>query len=104
MGKILIIAEKASVARDIAKVLGVKEKGEGCLIGETYVVSWAIGHLVTLAEPEAYGEIYKKWSLSTLPILPEKMELKAIAKTRPQLKILHQWMNSREIDSLIPML
>lgn len=101
MGKILIIAEKASVARDIAKVLGVKEKGEGCLIGERYVVSWAIGHLVTLAEPENYGEIYKKWSLSTLPILPEKMELKAIQKTRPQLKILHKWMNSKEIDSLI---
>ena len=54
MGKILVIAEKPSVARDIAKVLQAKQKGEGCLIGERYVVSWAVGHLVTLAEPEEY--------------------------------------------------
>ena len=51
MGKILVIAEKPSVARDIAKVLQAKQKGEGCLIGERYVVSWAVGHLVTLVEP-----------------------------------------------------
>ena len=54
MGKTLVIAEKPSVARDIAKTLGVSGKNEGYLTGENYVVSWAIGHLVTLAEPEAY--------------------------------------------------
>lgn len=101
MGKILVIAEKPSVARDIAKVLGVTQKGEGCLMGEAYVVSWAIGHLVSLAEPEEYDEKYKKWNFSTLPILPEEMKLKAIPKTRSQLKVLHHWMHSREIDSLI---
>lgn len=101
MGKILVIAEKPSVARDIAKVLKANQKGDGCLMGENYVVSWAVGHLVTLAEPEEYDEKYKKWNFSTLPILPEEMKLKAIAQTRSQLKILHKWMNSKEIDSLI---
>ena len=101
MGKILVIAEKPSVARDIAKVLKAGQKGDGCLIGEKYIVSWAVGHLVTLAEPEDYDEKYKKWNFSTLPILPDEMKLKAIQQTRSQLKILHHWMNSPEIDSLI---
>lgn len=101
MGKVLVIAEKPSVARDIAKVLKAGQKGDGCLIGEKYVVSWAIGHLVTLAEPEDYDEKYKKWNPALLPILPKEMKLKAVPQTRPQLKILHQWMNSKEIDSII---
>ena len=101
MGKILVIAEKPSVARDIAKVLKANQKGDGCLIGDQYVVSWAVGHLVTLAEPEDYDEKYKKWNFSTLPILPDEMKLKAITQTRSQLKVLHKWMNSPEIDSLI---
>lgn len=101
MGKILVVAEKPSVARDIAKVLKANQKGDGCLIGEKHVVSWAVGHLVTLAEPEDYDEKYKKWNFSTLPILPEEMKLKAIQQTRSQLKVLHKWMNSAEIDSLI---
>ncbi|MBQ2412595.1 MAG: DNA topoisomerase III, partial [Anaerotignum sp.] len=101
MGKILVIAEKPSVARDIAKVLKANQKGDGCLIGDQYVVSWAVGHLVTLAEPEDYDEKYKKWNFSTLPILPDEMKLKAITQTRSQLKVLHKWMNSSEIDSLI---
>ncbi|MCI5678549.1 MAG: DNA topoisomerase III [Bacteroidales bacterium] len=101
MGKILVIAEKPSVARDIAKVLIANQKGDGCLIGEKYIVSWAVGHLVTLAEPEEYDPKYKKWNFSTLPILPEEMKLKAIAQTRSQLKVLHKWMHSKEIDSLI---
>ena len=101
MGKILVIAEKPSVARDIAKVLKAGQKVDGCLIGDKYVVSWAVGHLVTLAEPEDYDEKYKKWNFSALPILPDEMKLKAIRQTRDQLKILHKWMNSPEIDSLI---
>ena len=74
MSKILVIAEKPSVAKDIAHVLGCKQKGEGFLYGENYIVSWAIGHLVTLAEPEDYDERYKKWKRETLPILPEQMK------------------------------
>ena len=72
-----------------------------CIRDRRYVVSWAVGHLVTLAEPEEYDEKYKKWNFSTLPILPEEMQLKAIKQTRDQLKILHSWMHKREIDSLI---
>jgi len=101
MGKTLVIAEKPSVARDIAKTLGVFGKNEGYLTGENYVVSWAIGHLVTLAEPEAYDVKYKKWNFETLPILPDSMKLEAIKKTRSQLKVLHKLMHSREIDEII---
>ncbi len=101
MGKILVIAEKPSVAKDIARVLGCKERKEGFLEGENYIVSWAIGHLVTLADPEDYDEKYKKWKRETLPILPKKMVLKAVKKTQPQLKILKKLMNSKEVDSLI---
>lgn len=101
MGRILVVAEKPSVARDIAKTLGAGQKGDGCLLGEKYVVSWAIGHLVTLAEPEEYGEKFKKWSFASLPIIPDEMELKAIKNTRSQLKVLHKWMNDKEITSII---
>lgn len=101
MGKTLVIAEKPSVARDIAKTLGVSGKNEGYLTGENYVVSWAIGHLATLAEPEAYDVKYKKWNFETLPILPDSMKLEAIKKTRSQLKVLHKLMHSREIDEII---
>ncbi len=101
MGRILVVAEKPSVARDIAKTLGAGQKGGGCLLGEKYVVSWAIGHLVTLAEPEEYGENFKKWSFASLPIIPDEMELKAIKNTRSQLKVLHKWMNDKEITSII---
>lgn len=101
MGKILVIAEKPSVARDIARVLQCKQKGEGFLYGEKYIVCWAIGHLVTLADPEEYDDKYKKWKKETLPILPEQMKLKVIQKTAPQLRILKKLMNSKEVDSLI---
>ncbi len=101
MGRILVVAEKPSVARDIAKTLGAGQKGDGCLLGENYVVSWAIGHLVTLAEPEEYDEKFKKWSFASLPILPEEMQLKAIKNTRSQLKVLHKWMNDKEISSIV---
>lgn len=101
MGKILVIAEKPSVAKDIARVLGCKQKGEGFLAGERYIVSWAIGHLITLAEPENYDIKYKQWKRETLPILPEQMKLKVISKTRSQFKILKSLMNHKEVESLI---
>ena len=68
--KYLVIAEKPSVARDIAKVLKCTKKGDGYLYNDTYIISWAIGHLVTLYEPEQYDEKFKKWDISTLPIIP----------------------------------
>lgn len=101
MSKILVIAEKPSVGRDIARVLGCTKKGEGYLFGEEYIVSWAVGHLTTLCEPEDYDENLKKWNFSVLPIIPEEMKLKAIPATRQQLKVLNSLMNSKDVESII---
>jgi DNA topoisomerase III len=101
MGKILVVAEKPSVARDIAKVLKCTKKGEGCLIGDEYIITWAVGHLITLFEPEEYDIRYKKWRFDTLPIIPEKMRLKPISQTKKQYEIVKILMNSNEVESLI---
>jgi DNA topoisomerase-3 len=101
MGKILVIAEKPSVAQDIAKVLGFNVKGEGCFIGDKYIITWAIGHLITLCEPDEYDPKYKKWSFDTLPIIPEKMKLKPNPKTKKQYDIVKKLMQSDDVDSLI---
>ena len=101
MGKIVVLAEKPSVGRDIARVIGCREKGEGCLIGEKYIVTWAVGHLVTLSEPDEIDDKYKKWSFSTLPILPETIPLKVIPATRSQFSIVKKLINDKETDSLI---
>lgn len=101
MGKILVIAEKPSVARDIANVLGCRQKGNGFIAGDRYIVSWAIGHLVTLCEPEDYDSGLKRWVADSLPIIPSEIRLKALPKTRSQLKILHSLMNSRDTDEII---
>ena len=71
--KSLVIAEKPSVARDIARVLGANQKNGGILEGKNYVVTWALGHLVTLADPEEYDRKYEKWEMATLPMLPKEM-------------------------------
>ena len=101
MGKILVIAEKPSVGRDIARVLGCKGRGDGYLYSDEHVVSWAIGHLVTLCEPEDYDTNNKSWRMDTLPIVPEQMRLKAIESTKTQLIVLKKLMNAKDIDSLI---
>lgn len=101
MGKILVVAEKPSVGRDIGRVLGCREKGDGCVFSDRYVVSWAIGHLVTLCEPEDYDEGYKKWRMEALPIMPETLKTKVYPKTKPQYNILKKLMNAPEVDSII---
>lgn len=101
MGKKLIIAEKPSVARDIAKVLHCGQKGDGYLEGQEYVITWAIGHLVTLYEPEDYNEKLKKWHYQALPILPDEIKIKPYDKTVKQLKIINQLMKRDDVDSLI---
>ncbi|MFV0519656.1 MAG: DNA topoisomerase III [Lachnospirales bacterium] len=101
MSKILIIAEKPSVARDIGKVLGCSRKGDGFIHNDEYVISWAVGHLVTLCEPEDYDKKYSKWNKDTLPIIPKKMELKAVTNTRKQLVVLHKLIKDENIKSLI---
>lgn len=99
--KSLIIAEKPSVARDIAKVLNCTKKGEGYLYNDSYIISWAIGHLVTLCEPEEYDESLKKWTMSSLPIIPNDIKIKAIKNTRKQLKVLNSLINMKEVEQLI---
>ena len=86
MSKTLVLTEKPSVARDIARVLGCKKSGNGCLIGDKYIITWALGHLVTLADPEAYSDKYKSWRMEDLPMLPDKMKLVVIGQTSKQFK------------------
>ena len=97
----LVVAEKPSVARDIARVLGAREKGEGCLVGGGYAVTWALGHLVTLKEPEELDEKYKRWRAQDLPILPERMETKVIKKTRSQFLAVKKLMNDKETKDIV---
>ena len=101
MGKIVVLAEKPSVGRDIARVIGCRERGEGFLTGEKYIVTWAVGHLVTLVEPDELDEKYKKWRFETLPILPEEIPLKVIRGTNKQYQIVKKLINDPDTDSLI---
>ncbi len=97
----LVVAEKPSVARDIARVLKCGERKDGYMQGGDYMVSWALGHLVTLVEPDELDERYKKWRMEDLPIEPENIPTKVIPKTRSQFSVLKKLMNSAEVDSLI---
>lgn len=84
--KALVIAEKPSVARDIARVLHCEKKLDGGMEGRDYIVTWALGHLVTLANPEAYDKKYVKWEMETLPMMPDKMKLVVIPQTGKQFR------------------
>lgn len=101
MGKSLVLAEKPSVAKEIAKVLGCRQKGNGFFAGDKYVVTWALGHLVTLADPETYSERYKTWELESLPMLPKKMELVVIKETRKQFKAVSDLLRRADITDII---
>lgn len=99
--KKLIITEKPSVARDIARVLKITKRYDGYMEGTDYVITWAVGHLVTLCEPEDYDENLKKWNFNRLPIIPSAMELKPYPKTKQQLEIITKLCNRKDIDALI---
>ncbi len=101
MGKIVVLAEKPSVGRDIARVIGCRTSGDGCLIGDKYIVTWAVGHLVALAEPDEMDEKYRKWSFETLPILPDTIPLKVLSGTKSQFAKIKRLINDKETDSLI---
>ena len=87
--------------RDIAKVLNCSQKGDGFLYNDTHIVSWAIGHLVSLSNPEEYDVRLKKWAMETLPIAPEQMKLKTLPNTSKQFNLLKKLMNDKTVDSLI---
>lgn len=99
--KSLVIAEKPSVARDIARVLGASQKNGGVLEGKNYVVTWALGHLVTLADPEEYDKKYEKWEMGTLPMLPEQMKLVVIRQTGKQFSVVKDQLFRKEIGEII---
>ena len=101
MSKALVLAEKPSVARDIARVLGAKKNCGGYIEGDKYVITWALGHLVTLADPDAYDEKYKHWQLDDLPMLPQKMKLVVIKQTSKQYKTVSALMARADIAKLI---
>lgn len=99
--KSLVIAEKPSVARDIARVLRCNNKGNGMLEGKDYVVTWALGHLVTLADPEEYDKKYVKWDMSTLPMMPEKMKLVVIRQTSKQYQAVKTQLFRNDIKDVV---
>lgn len=101
MGKSLVLAEKPSVGREIARVLGCKRGGEGYLEGDRYVVTWALGHLVTLADPDVYEKSWEKWDMDTLPMLPQSMKLVVIPQTGKQFRIVQGLMKRGDISELI---
>ena len=99
--KSLVIAEKPSVARDIARVLHCSQKGNGFLEGKEYVVTWALGHLVTLADPEEYDKKYVKWDMQMLPMMPDKMKLVVIRQTSKQYQAVKTQLFRKDIRDII---
>ena len=97
----LVIAEKQSVAQSLAMVIGATEKKEGYLEGNGYLVSWCVGHLVELAEPEGYDERYAKWRYEDLPILPDEWKYRVSKTTKKQFEIVKDLMNRKDVESLI---
>jgi DNA topoisomerase-3 len=99
--KSIVIAEKPSVGRDIARVLGCSKGGNGFLEGKDYVVTWALGHLVELSDPESYGEQWKTWKMETLPMMPEKLEIQVIKKTGKQFQTVKAQMYRKDVGEII---
>ena len=101
MSYCLVIAEKPSVAQAYAKVLGATNRNDGYWEGNSYLVSWCVGHLVELAPPSAYGEQYVKWSIVDLPILPQKWQYLVSTSTKTQFSVLKKLMHRSDVDSVI---
>ncbi len=99
--KSLVIAEKPSVARDIARVLHCPKKLPGAMEGKEYIVTWALGHLVTLADPEECDQKYAQWNLDTLPMMPKKMQLVVIRQTAKQFKDVKTQLYRKDVGQII---
>lgn len=97
----LVIAERPSVAISIAKVIGAKNKKDGYYEGNGYKVSWCVGHLIQMANPDAYNEKYAKWNIEDLPIIPSDYKYEVAKSTKKQFAILKKLMNDKEIDTVI---
>jgi DNA topoisomerase III len=101
MSKILVLAEKPSVGRDIARVLSCKKQGNGYLEGDKYIVTWALGHLVTLADPEVYDDKYKAWKLEDLPMLPQNLKLVVIKESGRQFSIVKEQLIRKDVEEIV---
>ncbi len=99
--KSLVIAEKPSVARDIARVLKCNKNISGAIEGKQYIVTWALGHLVTLADPEGYDKKFKEWNMEVLPMMPQKMELVVIKKTAKQYNAVKSQLFRKDVGDII---
>ena len=97
----LVIAEKPSVAQSIAAVLGATQRKDGYLEGNEYLVSWCVGHLVELAQPESYKEAWKKWSYESLPIIPQEWQHEVKSDTKAQYQILKKLMHDDRVDAVV---
>ena len=97
----LVIAEKPSVAQSIAAVLGATQRKDGYLEGNDYLVSWCVGHLVELAQPESYEEAWKKWSYESLPIIPQEWQHEVKSDTKAQYQILKKLMHDDRVDAVV---
>lgn len=101
MGKTLVIAEKPSVGRDIGRVLKCGKKIDGALEGSQYIVTWGLGHLVTLADPEHYDKKYKDWKMEDLPMLPEKMDIEVIKQTGKQYQAVKRQIYRKDVSDIV---
>jgi DNA topoisomerase-3 len=101
MQKTLVLAEKPSVGRDLARVLGCSSKGNGYYEGREYIVTWALGHLVTLAEPEDYDKKYKSWCMDDLPILPSRPKLVVIKQSGRQFSLVKEQMQRKDVGRIV---
>ena len=99
--KKLVIAEKPSVGREIAKTLNLRDRGNGYIEGPDYIVTWALGHLVELAQPSHYSERYKRWSLNDLPMLPEKLDEEIIEETKDQFFVIRDLLSRPDVESVV---
>ena len=101
MSKTVVLAEKPSVGRDIARVLNCNKKGNGFMEGPKHIVTWALGHLVTLADPEVYNEKYKTWKLDDLPMLPQNLKLVVMKKTGKQFNAVKTQLNRKDVRDIV---
>ena len=101
MSKIVVLAEKPSVGRDLARVLQCNQRGNGYFEGAKHIVTWALGHLVTLADPEAYDEKYKSWRLEDLPMLPTQLKLVVIKQSGKQYNIVKEQLNRKDVNEIV---
>ncbi len=101
MSKTVVLAEKPSVGRDIARVLNCHKQGNGFFEGSQYIVTWALGHLVTLADPELYDEKYKTWRMEDLPMLPDRLKLVVIKKTGKQFNTVKTQLNRNDVNQIV---